>query len=443
MNFEDLNLNKPLLNALSDIGYMNPTPIQEKAFPVIMSGRDVVCIAQTGTGKTFAYLLPLLRSLAYSEQRQPRILIVVPTRELVLQVVAEVEKLTTYMNIRCQGVYGGVNINTQKESVYGGVDVLVATPGRLMDLALTSVLRLRSVQKLVIDEVDEMFNQGFRTQLTAVIGLLPKKRQNLLVSATLSEDVEKFIKDVFYDPFKIEVISRGTPLEKIVQKAYHVPNFYTKINLLEHLLADKNLSKVLVFVKSRKLADLLYKEIESKFPDKVDVIHSNKSQPQRINSVKQFDDGTYRVLIATDIIARGLDIKDITHVINIDTPDSPGDYIHRIGRTGRADKAGEAVTFVNEDEQVLMEEIEKMMNKTIPLETFPEEVVISPRLLEDEKDPVLFDKNYMKIHTKKDSGGKFHEKKEKNKKVNLGGPSKRNPRMGSAANKRNKKNKYK
>lgn len=439
MNFNDLNLSKPLLNALADIGYEQPTPIQEKAFPIIMSGKSAVCIAQTGTGKTFAYLLPLLRSLAYSEQRQPRILIVVPTRELVLQVVAEIEKLTAYMNVRTYGVYGGVNMNTQKETVYSGADVIVATPGRLIDLALTSVLRLRSIQKLVIDEVDEMLNLGFRAQLVNLIDMLPAKRQNLLFSATLSSDVENFIKVYFDFLHSIEVVNRGTPLEKIYQKAYHVPNFYTKVNLLKHLLSSINeMNKIVVFVKDKRWGDQLYRVIESEFSGEIDIIHSNKSQSQRNNAVKEFEEGKCRILIATDIIARGLDIKDVTHVINFDTPEKPGDYIHRIGRTGRADKQGEAITFVTENEQALVTEIEKLMNVSIPLESFPAEVKISHELT-DEEDPDLFDKNYMKIHSNKNSQGAFHEKKDKNKKINLGGPHKRDPRKGSVAKGRRKK----
>lgn len=238
--FKDLNLSKQLLNALNDIGFETPTPIQEKAFPVIMSGKDAVGIAQTGTGKTFAYLLPILRQLTYSVQRQPRVLIVVPTRELVLQVVDEVAKLSVYMQARCVGVYGGGNINTQKQQVYNGVDILVATPGRLIDLTLSRTLQFNSIQKLVIDEVDEMLNLGFRPQLIKILDILPERRQNLMFSATLNEDVEMMIDTYFKKPEYIELISRGTPLEKIIQQAYNVPNFYTKVNLLEYLLQTEN-----------------------------------------------------------------------------------------------------------------------------------------------------------------------------------------------------------
>ena len=394
MIFEDLNLNKPLLQALNDLEYTNPTPIQEKVFPLIMDGRDVLGIAQTGTGKTFAYLLPILRQLKFSEIKHPRILILVPTRELVLQVVDEVNKLTTYMSIRVGGVYGGTNINTQKQMVYNGLDILVASPGRLIDLALCGALRLNLIQKLVIDESEEMFNLGFRTQLKNVLELLPQKRQNLLFSATMMKDIENIISDFFITPQKIEIAAHGTPLEQITQMAYYVPNYYTKVNLLENLILSNNeLNKVLVFCESRKLADRLYDQIKEKFQDQLGVIHSNKSQNYRINSLRQFKEGIYRILIATDIAARGLDISDVSHVINFDTPKTPVDYIHRIGRTGRANKTGVAITFVNEAEHVLKAEIEELMKKPIPIEPLPDDVVIST-IFTDEELPSKANKNY-------------------------------------------------
>lgn len=422
ITFKDLNLTKPLLNALSDIGFDNPTPIQEKAFPVIMSGKDAVGIAQTGTGKTFAYLLPILRQLTFSEQRQPRVLIVVPTRELVVQVVDEVAKLSAYMQARCVGVYGGGNINIQKQKVYDGVDILVATPGRLIDLTLSRTLQFNSIQKLVIDEVDEMLNLGFRSQLIKILDILPEKRQNLMFSATLNEDVEMMIDNYFYKPEYIELISRGTPLEKIIQQAYHVPNFYTKVNLLEHLLqTEKNFRKVLLFVKNKKIADDIYKELEGEFAEDIGVIHSNKSQPQRFSAVKKFDEGTHRLLIATDVIARGLDLKDVTHVINFDMPSKEASaYIHRIGRTGRADKTGIAISFITKLNLPMQKEIETLMKKKLEILDMPEAVEISENLTQDEK-PVTRDKSLKKIPKHITPTGAFHEKKDKNKKVNLGG----------------------
>lgn len=423
MTFDQLNLGKPLMNAIRDLEFVSPTPIQEKVFPIIMSGRDVVGIAQTGTGKTFAYLLPILRRLDYSEKRYPRVLIIVPTRELVVQVMGEIKKLTTYMTVRVDGVYGGTNINTQKQMVYDGLDILVATPGRLYDLTMTGVLRLKSIQKLIIDEVDEMLNLGFRGQLITFFETLPEKRQNLMFSATLSEDVATIINNFFYNPLKLEITSHGTPLERIIQKAYHVPNFNTKANLLEYLIKnDGDMTKVLVFANNKKLADRLYEKLNVLFPDLVGVIHSNKAQNNRFNTVTHFDDGTIRILIATDIIARGLDIKDVTHVINFDTPDIPGDYIHRIGRTGRADKDGIAITLINEPEQEFQMAIEEMMGIPIPIEDLPEDLEIST-VFTDEERPLLYDKNYLQAPFKRSSQGAFHEKKEKNMKENSGSPA--------------------
>ena len=422
--FSDLNISKQLLNALSDLGFESPTPIQEKAFPIIMSGRDAVGIAQTGTGKTFAYLLPIIRLLNYSEQRQPRVLILVPTRELVVQVLEEAKKLCKYTSLRCVGIYGGGNINTQKQQVYDGVDILISTPGRLIDLNISRAVQLSSIQKLVIDEVDEMLNLGFRSQLNQILDILPLKRQNLMFSATLDEEVEKVIENYFFNPEYIELISRGTPLAKIIQQAYHVPNFYTKVNLLEYLLqTDDSISKALLFVKNKKMADAIYNELEPQFGDSISVIHSNKSQPQRFNAVKNLNDGVHRLLIATDVVARGIDMKNITHVFNFDIPSDPNLYIHRIGRTGRADSEGLAISFITKTEQVYQKEIEKLMGKKIPMFDIPEQVEISENLTKDEK-PVKRDKTLSKLPKIPQTSGAFHEKKEKNKKVNLGGKRK-------------------
>lgn len=421
--FSELNLNKQLLRALDDLGYDTPTPIQEKSLPIIMSGRDAVGISQTGTGKTFAYLLPILRLLTFSDQRSPRVLVLVPTRELAVQVAEEVKKLTTYLSIRCVAVYGGGNINIQKQQVYDGVDVLVGTPGRIIDLTLSRTLQFNTIQKLVIDEVDEMLNLGFRSQLLQILDKLPEKRQNIMLSATLNEDVESMIDNYFVKPEYIELISRGTPLAKIIQQAYYVPNFYTKVNLLEFLLqTDDSITKALLFVKNKKIADEIYKELEDEFGGDIGVIHSNKTQANRFNAVKQLNEGTNRLLIATDLIARGLDLQDITHVINFDLTKDANSYIHRIGRTGRADKTGIAISFITKAEEKMQKEIEALMNKKIDIFDLPDAVEISENLTQDEK-PVKRDKG-LKIKAKVveySGGGAFHEKKDKNKKENQGG----------------------
>ena len=422
--FDELNLNNPLLNALADLDYYTPTPIQEQAFPVIMSGADLIGIAQTGTGKTFAYLLPILRQWKYSDSKHPKVLIIVPTRELVKQVVEQIDKLAKYMNVRYAGVYGGTNINTQKQLVYNGLDILVGTPGRLIDLTLTGTLRLKNIQKLVIDEVDEMLNQEFLKPITHFFESLPEKRQNLMFSATLTEEVETLIKSTFYNPKKIEIAPHGTPLEQIVQKAYSVPNFHTKANLLTHLIKeDKAIEKVLIFVGSRKLADRLLEHIASEFPDRLGIIHSNKSQNFRFRNLKDFEENKINILIATDIVSKGIDITEVTHVINFDIPTIPGDYIHRIGRTGRADKPGIAISFINEVEKEFQNDIETLMKMSIPMLEFPEDVEVSKLFTDEELSKVKM-KNYLKM-PKLDGKGAFHEKSEKNRQVNSGSPSKK------------------
>lgn len=426
MTFKELNLNTPLLNALDDQGFTTPTPIQHQAFSTIMSGRDVVGIAQTGTGKTLAYLLPLLRMLKFSEQKNPRILIMVPTRELVVQVVEELEKFTPYVNVRIAGVYGGTNINTQKQLVAQGQDIIVATPGRLYDLTINKDLQLKSIQKLVIDEVDVMLDLGFRFQLTNIMDLLPQNRQSIMFSATMTEQVEELIDTNFRKPEKISVAKSGTPLENIHQVAFEVPNFNTKVNLLRHLLSDKEeYHKVLIFVSKKRMADRLFGELDPSFPEECTVIHSNKTQNYRLRSIRQFGDGFCRILVATDVMARGLDIEQVSHVINFDTPDYPENYMHRIGRTGRAEKQGEALVFTTPKETEFLEEIENLMELEVPREPLPSSVQISDQLITEEQ-PVVREINNPSKFTDEDAPGPaFHEKSEKNKKENLGGSYRR------------------
>ena len=420
MLFTDLNLSTPLQSVLTELGFTIPTTIQHRVFPVVMSGRDVCGIAQTGTGKTFAYLLPLLRQWKFNKEKTPQILILVPTRELVAQVVQAAKDLTPYMSVLAVGVYGGVNIKTQMAELYKGADVVVATPGRLYDLAMNGAFKSKAVKKLVIDEVDEMLNLGFRTQLKNILDLLPAKRQNLLFSATITEDVEALINTYFNDPERVEAAPTGTPLENIVQTGYEVPNFYTKVNLLHLLLTeDETMTKVLVFAATKKLADDLYEQLEAKFPGTAGVIHSNKEQNHRFNTVEQFKNGTYRFIIATDIVARGIDIAEVTHVINFDTPDVPENYIHRIGRTGRADKKGIAITFITEKEKPLLNAIETLMHYPVPIAALPEALLISDILTEEEKPKIYMKPVQVKIPKKDEVGPAFHEKSAKNSKVNF------------------------
>ena len=419
MTFHDLNLNKNLLNALDDLGLISPTSIQEKAFSVIMSGRDVVGIAQTGTGKTYAFLLPVLRMWKFSKQRFPQILIVVPTRELVAQVVDEIEKLTDYINFTAVAAYGGANLTKQAIQIEQGCDAVVATPGRLLDLCLHGALNLKAIKRFIVDEVDEMLNLGFLPQLKRVIEFLPKKRQNLLFSATMIPEVEAIIKEFFDNPIKVEAAPVGTPLENIDQTAYPVLNFNTKVNLIRHLFQTQpELKKVLVFVSTKKLADLLFERLEEEFGETMGIIHSNKSQNFRFNAVNNFTKGDYRVLLATDIVARGIDVSDVSHVVNFDIPELPENYIHRIGRTGRADRQGNSISFFTEKEVELIQGIQDLMQYEIPKLNFPSEVEVNEELIPAEIERVHMKNIIVRQNVDHEYGGAFHEKKDKNKKVN-------------------------
>lgn len=420
MTFDELNIKKPLLQALEELSYTKPTTIQAAGFSVIMSGKDVVGLAQTGTGKTLAYLLPTLSMWKFSKEPHPQLLIVVPTRELVVQVVEEVEKLTSYMNVAVAGVYGGANINTQAATVLQGLDVLVGTPGRILDLCANGSLQLRQAKKVVIDEVDETLNLGFRPQLLRLFEYLPEKRQNLLFSATLSEEVEQFILDYFTEPEFIEAARVGTPLTNIEQSVYPVPNFTTKFNLLTYLLeTNPEMAKVLVFVSSRAWADRLFEAMTEAGAENIGVIHSNKAQNTRFNTVNDFEAGNIRVLIATDLVSRGVDITEVTHVINFDIPENPENYIHRIGRTGRYDKSGEALSFVGGKDSERFEQIETYMQTKVQRIALPEEVEYSDLILEFEKEEPKMKNVLVKLPKREDVGPAFHEKKAKNKKVNV------------------------
>lgn len=425
--FHDLNLSTQLLNAIEDLGFTHPTPIQEQAFSVVRSGKDIVGIAQTGTGKTFAYMMPILRDLKFTEQKHPRILVLVPTRELVTQVVEEIEKLANYITLRVLGVYGGANINVQKRAILQGQDIIVATPGRLYDLALSKALNMKSIQKLVIDEVDVMLDLGFRFQLLNIFDILPERRQNIMFSATMTQDVDALITDFFKAPEKVSIAVSGTPLDNIAQCYYNVPNFYTKVNLLNFLLKDKEtFTKVLVFVGNKRSADRLFAALDESYADEICVIHSNKTQNYRERSIRQFDDGMNRILVATDVMARGLDLDEISHVINFDTPNFPENYMHRIGRTGRAAHEGQSMLFVTPAEEENKADIETLMNYEIPEIEFPSEVEISDQLTPEERPEEL--EIYNPLKTQKDEfapGPAFHEKSEKNSKTNQGGSYRR------------------
>jgi ATP-dependent RNA helicase RhlE len=309
-------------------------------------------------------------------------------------------------------------MNTQKEWLQDGADIVVATPGRLYDLALCRALQLKGVKKVVIDEVDVMLDLGFRFQLTNIFELLPNKKQNIMFSATMTEDVEELINSYFSKPEKVQIALSGTPLDNIFQTKYKVPNYYTKENLLAYILSNKEeMQKVLVFVSSKKIADRLFESMEEFFASEIAVIHSNKSQNYRFRSIKQYDEGKVRILIATDIMARGLDLDKISHVINFDTPIFPENYMHRIGRTGRVKEEGKSILFYTEREKYYTSKIEDLMGMKIPELTIAEQVEITQQLTTEEHraNGKNYNRNIKKVE-RENSG--FHEKSAKNQQVN-------------------------
>ncbi len=420
-SFRELNITNLLSKAILDLGFTSPTPIQAKAFPAVSSGKDVIGIAQTGTGKTLAYMLPILNGLKFAKEKHPRVLVIVPTRELVVQVVEEIEKFSKYQSHAVIGIFGGTNINTQKRDLLAGHDIIVATPGRLYDLVLSRSIQLKHIKKLVIDEVDVMLDLGFRFQLINIFDLLPERRQNIMFSATMTDDIEALIKQFFIQAVKISVAVSGTPLDNISQQCFPVKNFYTKVNLLSKLLEDKEVyNKVLVFVSNKRRADRLFEALQEHYNSQLCVIHSNKTQNYRLRSIRQFDEGMNRIMVTTDVMARGLDLANISHVVNFDTPTFPENYMHRIGRTGRAENPGAALLFYTEQEIAYKEAIEDLMNMQIEQLAFPEDVEISKRLSPEEDVKVKERYNPHK-QIEEERGASHHEKSEKNKKTNQGG----------------------
>ena len=420
--FKDFNISKQLRNGLVDMGLERPTPIQKESFPIVLSGKDLVGIAQTGTGKTIAFLLPILQDLKFSQQVSPRVLILVPTRELVLQIVKNIEALTKYVNIRTFGVYGGVNIRTQAQEISSGSDIIVSTPGRLFDLGVSNSLSLKSIKKLVIDEVDVMLDLGFRTQLKNIFDLLPVQRQNIMFSATMTDEVDALINTFFVVPKRVNIAVSGARLENISQTSYAVKNFNTKVNLLAHLLSDKDLfSKVIVFISSKRLADRLYEYLGDKVMSGLGIIHSNKAQNNRIETITSFDEGKTRILIATDVIARGIDLELVTHVVNFDVPEFPENYIHRIGRSGRAEAKGKSILFYTHKEELKKVAVEELMKYEIPGLEFPQDVEENDQLIPEERENENGKQMQSRNREKVVSTEAFHDKSAKNSKTNQGG----------------------
>lgn len=366
MTFASLGLSAPILRAIDETGYTTPTPIQLKAIPAIISGKDVMAAAQTGTGKTAGFTLPMLQRLL----RGPRVgrnhiraLVLAPTRELSAQVNAGVETYSKHVNIKSAVVFGGVKINPQMMKLRGGVDILVATPGRLLDLFRQNAVKFDQVEMLVLDEADRMLDMGFIGDIRKILDQLPEKRQNLLFSATFSDEIRTLTRDLFDRPELIEVSPRNSAAKSVKQWVYEVDK-NRKAALLSHLLRNNNWEQVLVFTRTKRSADRLVRQLANDGISSA-AIHGDKSQGVRTRTLAQFKENSLRILVATDIAARGIDISELSHVINFDLPGMAEDYIHRIGRTGRADSEGVALSLVSADEVTLLSAIENLQQKQL------------------------------------------------------------------------------
>jgi ATP-dependent RNA helicase RhlE len=408
--FEDFKLNKQLLMAIEEAGFTHPTEIQQKAIPAVLGGQAVIGIAQTGTGKTAAYVLPLLMKVKYAQGTEPRALILAPTKELVVQLAEHSKRLAKYTDLRIAAIYGGVGVKAHSDLIKAGVDIIVATPGRFMEIYLRKELPVKQIKTLVLDEADRMMDMGFMPQLRKIFEVLPVKRQNLLFSATFGERVERLSQDFLEFPLRIEVTPQATAATQVAQALYRVPNLKTKIDLLLHLLADESWQRVMIFTKTKDTANNIYKFLERKNIGLVRVIHSNKGQNTRINAMQEFKDGNLRILVSTDVSARGIDVKGVSHVLNFDVPILYDDYVHRIGRTGRAFETGSAVTFVNPAEEYHIAKIEKLIREKIPVMILPKEIIPEETPFE-EKQEMAREIDRQKRKEDPTYQGAFHERK--------------------------------
>lgn len=369
MQFNSLGLSQALLKAISKKGYTTPSPIQQKAIPPILQGKDVLASAQTGTGKTAGFTLPLLHILSENpkEKYRPiRALVLTPTRELAAQVYANVREYSEFLELRSAVIFGGVNQNPQVATVRQGIDVLVATPGRLLDLINQNHVSLKRVEIFVLDEADRMLDMGFLRDIQRIIKIMPEKRQNLMFSATFSSDIKKLAHGILNNPVQVEATPENTTVDAISQKVYRVAKGL-KTDLIIKLISDGNWKQVLVFTRTKHGANKLCEKMD-KAGIKAAAIHGNKSQGARTKALGGFKNGSISVLVATDIAARGLDIPLLPHVINFELPNISEDYVHRIGRTGRAGASGEAISLVSADETTFLRDIEKLVGIKIPVE---------------------------------------------------------------------------
>ena len=369
MSFQSLGLSDALLKAVSKQGYTTPSPIQIKAIPLILERKDIMASAQTGTGKTAGFTLPILQILSQEpplRQRPVRVLVLTPTRELAAQVFENIRQYSAFLDLKSAVIFGGVNQNSQVTAIRQGVDILVATPGRLLDLNNQRVLSLAKIEILVLDEADRMLDMGFLRDIKKIMALMPNKRQNLLFSATFSKDIKALANAILHHPILVEATPENSTVDAIEQKVYFVDKAQ-KPNVLVNLILDGNWEQVLVFTRTKHGANKLTKKLIGSNISAL-AIHGNKSQGARTKALAEFKSGKIRILVATDIAARGLDIPLLPHVVNFELPNISEDYIHRIGRTGRAGASGEAISLVSADERVYLRDIEKLLGMRIPNE---------------------------------------------------------------------------
>jgi ATP-dependent RNA helicase RhlE len=389
MSFSDLGLLPEVLRAVADKGYDTPSPIQLQAIPAVLTGRDVLAGAQTGTGKTASFVLPILQRLSadtgHGTSRAPRALVLAPTRELAAQVADSARTYSKYLQLRTFQVFGGVSINPQISALRGGCDILVATPGRLLDLAQQRMVDLSKIQVLVLDEADRMLDMGFINDIRKIIKLLPQQRQNLLFSATYSDDIRGLAERLLHNPVSIQVSPRNAAVEIVEQCAYRVQK-EQKRHLLIHLIQEGQWQQVLIFTRTKHGANRLSQQLEAA-GIRAAAIHGNKSQAARVKALDMFKNGQITALVATEVAARGLDIKELPHVVNYELPNVPEDYVHRIGRTGRAGAGGSAVSLVSSDEGGFLRDIERVLRKNIPVLATPEFKIVEAAQLPDNRPP--------------------------------------------------------
>jgi ATP-dependent RNA helicase RhlE len=411
MQWQDFKLNKQLLDAVAEAGFESPTEVQQKCIPLIMGGQQIIGIAQTGTGKTAAYLLPILMKAKFAQGTEPRVLILVPTKELVVQVSKQTLALTKFTDLRLAAIYGGIGPKTQIEAIQAGIDILIATPGRFLELYMRKEVPVKQIKALVLDEADRMMDMGFMPQLRKIFEVIPNKRQNLLFSATYPVKVERLAEEFIEFPVRVEITPQATVARKVEQELYRIPNMRTKINFLEHLLQDKETySRVMIFARTKETADNVFKYLDRKHLGPAKVVHSNKGQNTRINSMNEFKEGNLRILVATDVASRGIDVVNVTHVINFDVPFVYEDYVHRIGRTGRAFQSGKAISFVTNAELYHIDKIQKIIREKIAVKELPSSIEVSETPFEEAQD-MAREIDRQKRYEDPEFKGAFHERK--------------------------------